>query len=71
MELTPWQTKLLEKWKDSSIESLLDEVLEIAGGDYFNECQFMVKLLKERIGNLREDAYEEGRQDALRKELGE
>ena len=80
MELAQWQTKLLEQWKDSSIEALLDEVLELAKGDDYdgihtshgwNEYQFMLGLLKERIGNLREDAYTEGWNAALREERGE
>jgi len=79
MELAPWQTKLLEEWKDTSIEALLDEVLQLAAGDDYdgaavcgwNEYQFMVQLLKERIGNSREDAYTDGWNDALRERLGE
>lgn len=53
-----WQIALKEQWEHAPLKELLDECLSLAGGDGYdggftphgwNEYQFLVTLLKERM----------------------
>lgn len=52
-----WKTHLDEQYRDAPIEELLDEVLSRAFGELYarqawNEYQYLVGMLKERLSKL-------------------